>query len=764
MNTPYRTIRVLAPELQNQIAAGEVVERPASVVKELVENSLDAGALRVQVTITGGGQELIAIQDDGRGMDPGELKLALTRHATSKLTSIHDLESIGSFGFRGEALPSIASVSRLRMASKSRDYPDAHVLDVHFGKFGEEGPTAMVQGTRIEVRDLFANVPARLKFLKTPATEAKRCEEVILRLALARLDVAFKLQLGERTAHRFVSGQNLVSRLSAIWPPAVTQGLVPVEGEMHGYALTGLAGLPQISQARPDRLLFYVNARPVQDRVLMRAVRDAYKGRMLSRDYPQAVLFLTVPPGEVDVNVHPAKTEVRFRDESMLFSLVRQAVGRALEAGSPSARMTQVMGEGSPELPREAAQEGEAVAAVEPRRFPKHPTYRAYLSEILKGDEPQDSPLSSGQRSPDIPAVHEGHAPYGSNEDEDAQRGQDAGQPRRDSSAILAGRDGCGPNVREGALPRRDSSAILAGRDGGSPRWSGADGESSPGAADATSWRDRVQSSALPDREGAPSSPPGHEATPSALHGREGMPSYAPGRDVASPSSPGREGAFSSALGRGGAPSSAPGREGAGYGPDAAAERPLRATASRTRGIDYLGQVADTYLVLKLAKGGVALVDQHAAHERVLFQQMRKSHTRGESQPLAIPFEMALHTSEQNKLTMLWKELAALGFQMQAVRPGLVSVRGIPPLLTTGAAKEFLSEILTGRSKAMEDLWAMMSCKAAIKAGTPLAYEEAMSLIEAWSATKDKDFCPHGRPVVVTWDVKELEKLFKRRK
>ena len=722
MNAQYRTIRVLAPELQNQIAAGEVVERPASVVKELVENSLDAGADRVQISIQGGGQELIAIQDNGRGMDPDELKLALTRHATSKLTSIHDLESIASFGFRGEALPSIASVSRLRMASKSRDCPDAHSLDVHFGQFREEGPTAMVQGTRIEVRDLFANVPARLKFLKTQATEAKRCEEVILRLALARLDVAFKLQLGERTAHRFVTGQSLLSRLGAIWPPAVTQGLVPVAGEMHGYAITGLAGLPQISQARPDRLLFYANARPVQDRVLLRAVRDAYKGRMLSRDYPQAVLFLTVPPGEVDVNVHPAKTEVRFRDESLLFGLVRQAVGRALDAGSPTARMTQVMGDGRPELPREAPLEPGSATSTEPGRYPKHPTYRDYLTEILKGDAPRESEEPAGRRSPEIPAVHEEQAPYGRDTDADAR-------PSPDLQAPSGKRGSCG---RETGVPVRRYPDVPAVAGGEAPPWNGADAEA--GYAPAGRGGQRLSSPAREEAGRAPDPLAGregsgtHRATPGADHG--------PGFTQPAIQPPGR-----------------------------AADRAAgRAAGTKTRGIEYLGQVADTYLVLRLAKGGVALVDQHAAHERVLFQQMRASHSRGESQPLAIPFEMALHASEQNKLTALWKELTTLGFQLQAVRPGLVAVRGIPPLLTTGQAKEFLGETLSGRSKAMEDLWAMMSCKAAIKAGTPLAHDEAMSLIEAWSAAKDKDFCPHGRPIVVSWDTKELEKLFKRRK
>jgi DNA mismatch repair protein MutL len=180
--------------------------------------------------------------------------------------------------------------------------------------------------------------------------------------------------------------------------------------------------------------------------------------------------------------------------------------------------------------------------------------------------------------------------------------------------------------------------------------------------------------------------------------------------------------------------------------------------------MEYLGQVAGTYLVLRLGVGGVALLDQHAAHERVLFEKMRAAQRKGQSQPLAIGFEMSLHPAEQKKLAALWPDLAALGFMLRSDKPGLVAVRGIPPLLSTGQAKEFLRDILSGQARSMEDLWAMMSCKAAIKAGDALAEDEALALVEAWSAVKDRDYCPHGRPVVVSWDVKELEKLFKRRK
>lgn len=699
----YRTIRVLPPTLQNQIAAGEVVERPSSVVKELVENSLDAGADRVQVSLDGGGVGLILVQDNGRGMDEAEMRLALTRHATSKLTAVEDLESIATFGFRGEALPSIASVSRLRLASKSQDGGDAHVVDVHFGDFRQEGPTAMVQGTRIEVRDLFANVPARLKFLKSQATEVRRCQEVLERMALSRLDVGFKLTIGEKPVMRFVTGQNLLSRLAAVWPPAVTQALVPVESDMHGCRVTGFAGLSHVGQARADKMLFYVNGRPVQDRVLLRAVREAYKGRMLSREYPVAALFITTGPGEVDVNVHPAKTEVRFRDEGLLFTLVRTAVARALDLGAPSARMTSVLDHRGESLAPAQPQisQGELDVPSAPKG-PKYATYRDYLTEVGREGQSEDgaavrlepSGLSSGRMSqPD-----DAHLPAYLRM-----------RSRATESDVPDGRE----REESGYSPARISGA---GRGVGHPDAGGADrGES---------WRDR---DALPDEDAGPAA--SHVARfrePPALRD-SGAAAYGAGRDS---------------------------------GAQAQGTQRSRSVG----GVEYLGQVAGTYLVLRLAGEGLALLDQHAAHERVLFDKMRASHTRGQSQPLAIPFEMTLHTSEQKKLTALWPDLTALGFQMQAPRPGSVSVRGIPPLLSTGQAKEFLREAVTGQAGSMADLWAVMSCKAAIKAGDALAEDEALALLEAWSTTKDRDYCPHGRPVVVNWDKKDLEKLFKRRK
>jgi DNA mismatch repair protein MutL len=336
------TIRLLPPELVNRIAAGEVVERPASAVKELVENALDAGAARVDIMLREGGRSLILVEDDGQGMAPEELALAVERHATSKLPD-DDLVHIRTLGFRGEALPSIGAVSRLTLVSRKAGADAAWSLSVEAGAKGGTQPAALAQGTRVEVRDLFFATPARLKFLKAPRTELAHAEEVVKRLAMAHPAVGFSLRDESRTLLRLAPAPGdllgdeaalRLARLGAIMGREFQENALPIEASREGLRLSGHVGLPTLNRATADQQFLFVNGRPVRDRLLQGAVRGAYQDFLARDRHPLVALFLELPPEEVDVNVHPAKAEVRFRDPGLVRGLIVGAIRHALaEAG-----------------------------------------------------------------------------------------------------------------------------------------------------------------------------------------------------------------------------------------------------------------------------------------------------------------------------------------------------------------------------------------------------------------------------------------------
>lgn len=667
--TPPRmqqAIRLLPPELRNQIAAGEVVERPSSVLKELLENSLDAGATEIAVTLENGGISLLDVQDNGAGIAADQLELAVTRHATSKVASFEDLLRVASYGFRGEALPSIASVSQLTVASHALSGGDAAFITVRAGSVEEKGIASLFKGTRVTMRDLFANVPARLKFLKTPATEAKRCEEVLIRLALARTDVAFSLVSGGKERLRFYAAEPLRRRLGVIWPPEVVEQLLTVSPAPGGIRVHGLAGHPQAAQARGDRLLFYVNGRSVNSKLLAQAVREAYKGRLISREYPQALLFVDLPPEVLDVNVHPAKTEVRFQSERDVFSAVLRSVRDALDLVSPGA----VFGGGTPGSP-----------AAFPPLF-----------------APLSTPLSA----------------------------EDAG--REPSRPEQPGREPYGRELYEKARPARPQGF-----------WGSLD---APRLVDVP---EHAESDVRIDFVPAP--PPAVGAMPPLTPGvsDEVPPRYGIKQDEEYGEDASAAGAF---------------RPQNGSAADA-----LRQSGGETRvfvgGLEYLGQIAKTYLLAR--KGDALLIlDQHAVHERVRLHAIETGGLRGESQLLALPLEIPLHASEAEELPKIWEDLAALGFVLETDGPSLLRASGLPPQLARNEAASFIREALAGKRGGFASLWHMMACRTAVKAGEALTADEAGELIRQWAATPDNGYCPHGRPVAVTLTPQDLEKLFKR--
>jgi DNA mismatch repair protein MutL len=331
-----KRIQKLSSLLANQIAAGEVIERPASVVKELVENSLDAGATQVDIDIEQGGVRLIRVRDNGSGIHPDDLPLALSRHATSKILQPEDLSQIMTLGFRGEALASIGSVSRLTLASAQAKSTGWQV-SIEGDSEAQNAPVAHPQGTTIEVRDLFFNTPARRKFLRAEKTEFDHIDELIKRMALSSFNVGFTLKHNQRVARQYFPAQSSAAteRLSALCGPAFVEHAVHMEAEGAGMRISGWIALPEFSRSQADLQYFYVNGRMVRDKLVIHALKEAYQDVLYRDRYPAYILFLEIAPGQVDVNVHPSKHEVRFRDSRTVHDFIFRGVHDALASVRP---------------------------------------------------------------------------------------------------------------------------------------------------------------------------------------------------------------------------------------------------------------------------------------------------------------------------------------------------------------------------------------------------------------------------------------------
>jgi DNA mismatch repair protein MutL len=400
-------IRLLPANLVNQIAAGEVIERPASVVKELVENSVDAGAARIAVELREGGKSFISVTDDGHGMGRAELELAVERHATSKLPD-DDLVHIGFFGFRGEALPSIGAVGRLSITSRARGSDEAWRIRIEGGvKIGPE-PAALSAGTRVELSDLFFAVPARLKFLKTARSEQNAVVEVIERLAMAHPDVAFSLSDDGRNVLRFDAARPdlaeaedaaRLKRLGDVMGRDFADNAVALEVAREGFRLSGFAGLPTLNRATASMQYLFVNGRPVRDRLLQGAIRGAYQDFLARDRHPLVALFIDCPPELVDVNVHPAKAEVRFQDAALVRGLLVGGIRRALDAAGHRASTT-VAGQ---TLAAFAPVPG--VAAPPPSAYMPMPRSGGFNAGAVQAALASFAPLSSDLARPSMPAA-----------------------------------------------------------------------------------------------------------------------------------------------------------------------------------------------------------------------------------------------------------------------------------------------------------------------------------------------------------------------
>jgi DNA mismatch repair protein MutL len=641
-------IRVLPDQVANKIAAGEVVERPASVVKELLENSLDAGSTDLRIEVEAGGRRLIRIVDDGCGMSRDDAMLAFERHATSKLRDVKDLLSIATLGFRGEALPSIASVSRLLLETRAAEEATGARVEIAGGKMLRCEEAALAGGTAITVRDLFFNVPARRKFLRSEQTELAHIASLVTHYSLAHPGKSFQLTGGAGELLRVTPVATLRERVYQVFGSQILDELVDLgvcERSLHlqeeepaprMFRLTGFISRPQIQKANRNSIFIFVNGRLIRDRLLLHAISSAYYNLMPHACYPFALAFLDCDCEEVDVNVHPSKTEVRFRHQSFVHDFVRDTLrDRLIESRPAPAFSVSAGAQPAPNLPY------------------------SEFSQMIENYAPAAEPVESRVASPQ-------------------------GSPARDlQPPIFALRPDRSPE------PRLDfgSGAVEIGRE----------------HAVATA-RARV-----PDTHG--------EFPPGALP----------------------------------APSS---------------------SLSALSDLRPLGQIHESFIIAA-GRDGLWIIDQHVAHERILFEKVLEQRAAGrvEQQALLMPLIVQLTAEQQIEYARIADELQSIGFETEPFGARTVAVKAAPAAVAASDLEKLIFEILETaegeqRGLSMDDIRrniaASIACRAAIKINMRLDQSKMEWLLAALAATDCPMSCPHGRPIALQYPTREILKAFHR--
>jgi DNA mismatch repair protein MutL len=704
-------IHVLSEAVANKIAAGEVVERPASVVKELLENALDAGATRIKINVEAGGKKLIQITDNGCGMVRDDAMLAFERHATSKIKDAEDLLSVATLGFRGEALPSIASVSRLRLETRAVDLAEKDaagtVIEINGGKIARVEEAGLPQGTAITVRDLFFNTPARKKFLKSESTELAHIASLVTHYALAHPDKHFELHsaanamlvappvaghservyqvFGKETLDQLipVAARQGLERVGLPQPPPwrrreqndddggrgpfdYRSGQVrPTPGEIRVH---GFVSKPEIQKLNRNSIFVFVNGRLIRDRLVQHALTEAYRNIIPPTVYPVVLLFLELPAGEVDVNVHPSKTEVRFRQQTVMHDFVRDSVRAALMKARPV-----------PQFMTEIRARATASQALTPGALTPGADW-----------EPTSGPMSAAEAN--FPRLATEARPF------DKLRAG-CGAPHDDvTGGAFALRAPEPPPISarlqfEGGIAVEANAAIPVAR-------------------------------GLENLPIAPAAPRGTEAIPD--HG------CAPALEV---------------------------RE----------EEP---TLSSLGTLKPLGQIRNSF-ILAVNEDGLWIIDQHVAHERVLFERVLKQRAtqKVESQRLLMPIVLELSPAQQAVFAEISDELQYNGFEAEPFGARSVAVKMAPAGVEASAIEHMLHELLDQFSREEQSLnlekirariAASIACHAAIKVNMPLEQNKMEWLLAELAKTDHPMSCPHGRPVVLRYSVKDIQRAFKR--
>ncbi|SFR35878.1 DNA mismatch repair endonuclease MutL [Halogeometricum limi] len=739
------TIRALDDRTVHQIAAGEVVERPASVVKELVENSLDADANRISVAVESGGTEGVRVRDDGVGMDRDDVQVAVEEHTTSKIADIEDLEAgVGTLGFRGEALHTIGAVSRLTVRSKPRGGDAGTELRVEGGEVTGVSPAGCPEGTVVEVDDLFFNTPARRKFLKTTATEFDHVNTVVTQYALANPDVAISLEHDDREVFATEGRGSLESTVLSVYGREVAESMIRVDHEPDSEpvaAVTGLASHPETTRSGRDYLSTFVNDRYVTARVLREAVLDAYGGQLATDRYPFAVLFVDVPPETVDVNVHPRKMEVRFDDESGVKTAVQSAVESAL------------LEEG---LIRSSAPRGRS-APDEANVAPESPTTEARGG---KGHSPQP-PTADTTRETDTTTgeTAEGGTTATSDESWAVSAGRTRSRPERSERTPSAsvgtddGEDDTGGGTRgddsnDSAVPSDDVSASVT-----ESRATATEPASTEARSDATEVQASLDETAETAERAA--------ETAGATEPADGTTGTAETRATPEPAS--RERSTPNRLG-------SPTVQRDLAGDDATLEPSLDTLPS----MRVLGQLHDTYIVAE-TDAGLVLVDQHAADERVNYERLQRE-LAGDvtTQALADAVELELTAREAALFEEYRDALAQTGFHAGRTGERTVEVRSVPAVFAEALRPELLRDVLTafvgegetgGRETVdavADELLADLACYPSVTGNTSLTEGSVVDLLSALDDCENPYACPHGRPVVIELGRDEIADRFER--
>ncbi len=665
-------IQKLPPLVVNQIAAGEVVDRPASVVKELVDNALDARARRITVELEQGGIELVRVTDDGIGIAPDDLPLAIAPHATSKIRQAQDLDNVQTMGFRGEALASIASVSRLSIRSRREQDAAASMIEIEGDIAGHVRPAAGPVGTSVSVRNLFFNTPARRKFLRTPQTEQGHCVDMAMDLAMSHAAIGFRIVCDTRTVLDVPPDQGSRERVLAILGEELADELLEVHvdrfDDERGVAMWGLIGRPALARATAKCQHVYLNGRPIRDKTIQHAVREAYRGLIEPGRYPTVALMLEMDPRAVDVNVHPAKTEVRFRDQSLVHGLVLNSLRDALR----KADLTPSVHFARPANPA-AGHSGQSGIG---------------FGANVGGDS-IGVPMARSSVSPQAFVEFFTRPVSG------------AGNARLDYDAI-----------RQAVEP---VNAELK------PMLDGTGAESTQQSETAADFND--------------TGTPGTPGTP----GSSSAPTGSTSSDVQAPST--------------GSPDSS-------MGAPAPAQRLL--------------QVHNSYVVTQ-DEQGLIIVDQHALHERAMFEFLLLRIGQGslESQSLLLPAVVRLDPRQATRVEDLRPLLARLGIVVELLSPTDVGVQAFPSFLFERGVDpvDFMRDLMERAEAegfspeseaAMHEVLDMMACKAAVKAGDRLSERELGDLLRLRELVERSSNCPHGRPTSIRLTISELEKRFGR--